>query len=71
MEFNRHKIKQRIKYLKDFLPYNSRNRIIELHPEYNTPEGKNLIKNVFDGRTADYRLLEILEKIASDKQKGL
>lgn len=69
MEFSRENLKQRVKELKAFLPHNVRNQIFEMHPEYNTKEGKNLVYNVLKLRSTDYRLMEILEKIVSKNQQ--
>lgn len=43
--------------------------ILQNHPQYNTAEGGELIKSVWQLRKADYRLTEILEQIASGKLK--
>jgi hypothetical protein len=68
MEFNREKIKERVKELKAFLPFNIRKKLLELHPEYNTKQGYDLLDNVLKGKSADYRIMEILEKIVQQNQ---
>ncbi len=43
--------------------------ILQHHPKYNTAEGGELIKAVWQKRKADYALTEILEQIANGKLK--
>lgn len=43
--------------------------ILQNYPQYNTAEGGELIKSVWQLRKADYKLTEILEFIASGKIK--
>jgi hypothetical protein len=43
--------------------------IVQNYPQYDTAEGGELIKSVWQLRKADYKLTEILELIASGKLK--
>ncbi len=60
---------KRIQVVKKKLPKNYKAVLIQYHPEYNTIAGAALINNVITGRTADIKLTEILEQIASGELK--
>lgn len=69
--YSRLNVKERVKLIKQKLPKHIKKIIITNYPEYNSVEGCNLINNVLALKSPDLRLCEILEKIVSDKQKGL
>lgn len=62
--YTREDIKERIKKVKNIPLKNLRTKILFLHPEYDTKQGKTLINNVLNLKSTDLRLCEILEKIA-------
>lgn len=78
IQYSKKAIKDRVKELKStvlcrFSNNTLKELILQNHVEYETKEGLSLIRNVLLGRSSDYRLLEILERIAQStntKEEG-
>jgi hypothetical protein len=63
------KLKERIRAIKDVLPANYKNMVLEILPQYKTVYGIGLITNVVNLRSTDEDITTALESIVNNLKK--
>lgn len=61
--------RNQIKAIKPFLPKDHKKIVLDLFPEYKSPEGQQLYMNVLSGQSCCIKLTGILSQVANNNKK--